>query len=413
MKQVSKPTVLDLRRVNRSTVLRRIYLDRSVSRQELSELSGLSPGTVTNVVAELLHEGIVIEAGIEASNGGRPRSILTINPHYGYFIGVEVGETLTRIELFDLTLHQLGATVYLLALDEHQPEQVVQYIHQGVGKLLSEAGVTSGQVIGLGVSVGGLVEQTEQASAYIAGWGWQNVPLVRLLEEHLHVPIFLNNAAKAMAQAERLFGAAQGVEHAAVLLVATGIGAGIIADGSLFRGAINSAGEWGHTCIELDGRLCRCGSHGCLEAYAGAPGIIDRLREMAPQSSLLYYNDQERTLAAIVDAARDGDAVAVRVLKDTAHYLGAGIANLINLINPQVILLGGWVGMQIGEFILPEIRQYAARYALKQPFDVTKIDLCQLGTDAIAMGAATLVLEPFFVTAGWQNHVPSRMNALA
>ena len=412
MKQVSKPTVLDLRRVNRSTVLRQIYLDRSVSRQELSELSGLSPGTVTNVVAELLHEGIVIEAGIEASNGGRPRSILTINPHYGYFIGVEVGETLTRIELFDLTLRQLGATVYLLALDEHQPEQVVQYIHQGVGKLLSEAGVTSEQVIGLGVSVGGLVEQTEQVSAYIAGWGWQNVPFVRLLEEHLHVPIFLDNAAKAMAQAERLFGAAQGVEHAAVLLVATGIGAGIIADGSLFRGAINSAGEWGHTCIELDGRLCRCGSHGCLEAYAGAPGIIARLRELAPQSSLLQYNDQERTLAAIVDAARDGDPAATRVLRDTAHYLGAGIANLINLFNPQLILLGGWVGMQIGEFILPEIRQYTERYALKLPFDVTKIDLCQLGTDAIAMGAATLVLEPFFVTAGWQNHVPSRMKAL-
>ena len=215
-----------------------------------------------------------------------------------------------------------------------------------------------------------------------------------------------------MAQAESLFGAAQGVEHAAVLLVATGIGAGIIADGSLFRGAINSAGEWGHTCIELDGRPCRCGSHGCLEAYAGAPGIITRLRELAPQSSLLHYNDQERTLAAIVDAARDGDPAATRVLRDTAHYLGAGIANLINLFNPQLILLGGWVGLQIGEFILPEIRQYTERYALKLPFDVTKIDLCQLGTDAIAMGAATLVLEHFFVTGGWQNQSSARMRVL-
>jgi predicted NBD/HSP70 family sugar kinase len=412
MKKVSKPTVLDLRRVNRSTVLRRIYLDRSVCRQELSQFSGLSLASVTNVVTELLQEGIVVETGIEASLGGRPRSILTINPHYGYFIGVEVGETLTRIELFDLTLRKLGAAVYPLALDEHRPEQVVQYIHQGVETLLSEAGVTLEQVIGLGVSVGGIVEQAEQVSAYIAGWEWQNVPFVTLLEEHLHIPIFLDNAAKAMAQAESLFGAAQGVEHVAVLLVGTGIGAGIIADGSMFRGAINSAGEWGHTCMELDGRLCRCGSHGCLEAYAGAPGIIARLRELAPQSSLLHHNDQERMLAAIVDAARDGDPVATRVLKDTAHYLAAGIANLINLFNPQLILLGGWVGMQIGEFILPELRQFAARYALKQPFDVTKIDLCQLGTDAVAMGAATLVLEHFFVTAGWQHQLPVRMRAL-
>jgi len=412
MKNVSKPTVLDLRRVNRSTVLRRIYLDRSVSRQELSELSGLSPGTVTNVVAELLQEGIVIEAGLEASNGGRPRSILTINPHYGCFIGVEVGDTLTRIELFDLTLRELGSVTYSLALEGNPPQQVVQHISKGVKSLLAEANIPLAKVIGLGISVGGLVEQAEQVSAYIAGWEWQNVPLVTLLEEHLHMPIYLDNAAKVMAQAERLFGAAQGVEHVAVLLVATGIGAGIVADGSLFRGAINSAGEWGHTCIELDGRLCRCGSHGCLEAYAGAPGIIDRLRELATQSSLLHHNDQERTLAAIVDAARDGDPVATRVLKDTTHYLGAGIANLINLFNPQLILLGGWVGLQIGEFILPELRQYAARYALKQPFDVTKIDLCRLGTDAIAMGAATLVLEQFFVTAGGQNHSPARMRAL-
>src|SRR5207244_2664487 len=107
------------------------------------------------VVAELLQEGIVIEAGVAASNGGRPRSILTINPHYGYFIGVEVGETLTRIELFDLTLRKLGAAVYPLALDENQPEQVVQYIHQGVETLLSEAGVTLELVLGLGVTVGG------------------------------------------------------------------------------------------------------------------------------------------------------------------------------------------------------------------------------------------------------------------
>ena len=109
MIRTAKPTVMDIRRVNRSTVLRGIYLDRSVSRQELSQLSGLSSATVTNVVAELLQEGIVIESGIEASQGGRPRSILTINPGYGYFLGVEIGETLTRIELFDLTLGKLGA----------------------------------------------------------------------------------------------------------------------------------------------------------------------------------------------------------------------------------------------------------------------------------------------------------------
>ncbi len=410
--KVSKPTVLDLRRINRSTVLRRIHLDRSVSRQELSELSGLSSGTVTNVVAELLQEGIVIESGIEASQGGRPRSILTINPHYGYFIGVEVGDTLIRVELFDLTLHKLGAVAYPTVLSENQPEQVGEYIDQGVKAVLAEAGVALENVLGVGVSVGGIVEQVEHVFAYLPSWGWRRVPLATLLEERFHIPIYLENATKVMAQAESLFGAGQGYEHVAVLLVATGIGAGIIADGSLYRGAGNSAGEWGHMTIELEGRPCRCGSRGCLEAYAGAPGIITSLREIAPQSPLLHGKDQEHTLAAIVDAARNGDFTATQVLKDTAHYLGAGIANLINLFNPQLILLGGWAGLQIGEYILPELRQCVERYALKQPLSLTRIDLCQLGQDAVAMGAATLVLEHFFATTGRQN-LPSLMRALA
>ena len=170
MKRVHKSTVLDIRRINRSTVLRRIYQGRSMSRQELSQHSGLSPATVTNVVVELLQEGIVLESGIEASQGGRPRSILTINPHYGYFIGVEVGETRIRIELFDLTLRLVDFVAYTLTLDENQPERVVQYIHQGIRIVLAATIITQENVIGVGIGVGGLVEQ---GLACIPDWDWR------------------------------------------------------------------------------------------------------------------------------------------------------------------------------------------------------------------------------------------------
>lgn len=404
MKRVQKSTVLDVRRINRSTLLRQMYRSQSMRRQELSQYTGLSSATVTHVVAELLQAGIVIESGIEASQGGRPRSILTINPQYGYFIGVEVGETRLHIELFDLTLHKLSTISYMLALDENHPERVVQYIYEGVQATVAEASIPLDKVIGIGIGVGGLVVQSEQVStAYVPSWGWHSVPLATLLYERFNVPVYLDNAAKAMAQAESLFGIGQEYEYLAVLLVGTGIGAGLIIDGALYRGAHNSAGEWGHTKIELDGHLCRCGSYGCLEAYAGAPGIIRRLREVAPQSSILQKNDQERILAALVSAAQDGDAAAITVLKDTAHYLGIGIANLINLFNPQLIILGGWVSREIGAYILPDLRQFSARYALSLPFSDTKIELSQLGQDAVDMGAATLALEQFLLTAGKQN----------
>ncbi|HLZ61057.1 MAG TPA: ROK family protein [Ktedonosporobacter sp.] len=403
MKRIRKSVVPDVRQINRSTVLRRIYLGQSMSRQKLSQHSGLSSATITNVVVELLQEGIVIESGIEASQGGRPRSILTINPHYGYFIGVDIGETFIRIELFDLTLHRLSSVAYPQVLDENQPEQIVQYIRQGVEAVLAEVGVALEKVPGIGIGVGGLVEQNEQISAYVPSWGWQSVPLVTLLEKYFSMPIYLDNAAKVMAQAESLFGAGRWYEHLAVLLLGTGIGAGIIADDALYRGVDNNAGEWGHTTIELDGRLCRCGGHGCLEAYAGAPAIIARLREVAPQSPILQSNDQERIIVALVEAARNGDPAAVEVLKGTAHYLGAGIANLINLFNPQVIVLGGWVGLEIGEYILPELHRFVARYALKRSFSNTTIELSRLGQDAVAMGAAAFTLEQFLVAGGRQH----------
>src|SRR5260370_29806784 len=266
MMKVSKPTVEGLRRINRCTVGRQSYLNWSVSRQELSQCSGLSSATVTNVGVELIQEGIVVEAGLEESQGGRPRSILTVDPNYGCFIGVDVGETLTQIELFDLTLRKLGAAAYPLALNENHPKQVVQRILQGLEAVLVESSITQENVIGIGIGVPGLVEQSEHGSVYAPSWGWHNVPLVTLLQEHIQMPIYLDNGAKAMAQAESMFGAGRGVEHFAVFLLGVCISPGLIAHGSLYRVATNTAGEWGHTLIVLDGLLCRCGLHVCLEA---------------------------------------------------------------------------------------------------------------------------------------------------
>jgi predicted NBD/HSP70 family sugar kinase len=222
-----------------------------------------------------------------------------------------------------------------------------------------------------------------------------------MLRERINLPIVLDNGAKAMAQAELWFGAGRGADDLAVLLIGTGIGAGIITQGALYRGATNGAGEWGHTTLALDGRPCRCGSRGCLEAYAGAAGIIASLREASPQHPPSRANDdQEGTITALVAAALRGDPTAVRVLEETTHYLGAGIANLVNLFNPQRIVIGGWVGQHIGPYILPRLREVVGRYALGQPLAATDIVLGRLGQDAVAMGAATLALDAFLAEVG-------------
>jgi len=391
-----KQSVRDIRRANRKTIVNKLYFEGPLSRSDLCEITGLSAATVTNVMTKLLDEGIVQETGlVEASEGGRPRTLLAINSKYGFFAGVDLGETHVQIELFDLTFNNLGTVRRTVSQEENLPEDYASWIVAGINELLEKAGIESNQMIGVGIGVPGIVERNGGVSIFSPNWTWENVHFKDLLTDKLPFAICLDNGAKAMALAESLFGDGRDVKDLVVLLIGTGVGAGIITKGSLYRGVTNSAGEWGHTKIVLNGRSCRCGNYGCLEAYVGAPGIITSLNEITPDSPLVVKGDQLATIANLVSTAREGDKVSIEVLQNTANYLGAGIANLVNLFNPEKILLGGWVGLQIGDFLLKEITNYVQQYSLPQPMSATEISLGQLGQDAICMGAASLALEEF------------------
>ncbi len=254
--------------------------------------------------------------------------------------------------------------------------------------MLANGGIDSSAVIGAGVGVPGIVEQGAQAVVHGQTYGWEAVPLERLLREGTDLPLYIDNGAKTMGQAELWFGAGRGAQHAVVCLIGSGVGASIIAHGSTPRGSTSSAGEWGHTTVMVGGRACRCGSRGCLEAYVGAEAILDRYGLPLPG------DDQESALAALIDAAANS-AKAAQVLDETALYLGVGIANLINLVNPERIILGGWAGLLLGGHMLPAIRDAARQHSMRHPFTKTSIELGRLGPDAVALGAATLPMERF------------------
>jgi predicted NBD/HSP70 family sugar kinase len=380
--------VRDLRRDNRSVLLRSLYFGQPCSRQDLSEASGLSPASVSNVIRELISEGIVLEAGSVDSDGGRPRVLLEINPDYGYVVGVDVGETRVRVELFDLTMTERAKADYPLDPREHGVDAIVNRILTGLAAVLASGGVDDGAILGIGVGIPGAVEQASEVLVHGQTYGWEAVPLERLLRAGTGLPLYLDNGAKTMGQAELWFGAGRGAQHAVICLIGSGVGASIIAHGSTHAGVTSSAGEWGHTIVVVGGRACRCGSRGCLEAYVGAEAILDRYGRPLPGG------DEESALAALLDLAATSPPAA-QVLDDTAMYLGVGIANLINLFNPKQIILGGWAGLLLGEKMLPAIRAAACRHALKHAFANTSIELGRLGPDAVALGAATLPVERF------------------
>ncbi|SMD09049.1 ROK family transcriptional regulator [Kibdelosporangium aridum] len=384
-----RTTVRDLRRSNRSTLLSKLFFDGPLSRHELSQLTGLSAATVSNVTGELVEDRLIIEAGLVESDGGRPRVLLRVDPQYGHVIGIDVGETGVKVELFDLAMNRLAAADHPMTSPKPDPGEVVEQIVSGVDEVLRASKVEEHTVLGIGVGVPGTVEKSEPVVVHAQTIGWEGVALEQLLRTGgITLPLFFDNGAKTLGQAEMWFGAGRGAKHAVIALIGSGVGAAVIANGTTYRGSTSSAGEWGHTTIVYDGRPCRCGSHGCLEAYIGAEGILDRYRKARGGRDVPGTDEQSQLDALVAAAVRS--KTAAKVLEETAGYLGAGIANLINLFNPERIVLGGWAGLSIGGRLLPMVRQVARAHALRHPYGVTSIELCQLGPDAVAVGAATL-----------------------
>jgi predicted NBD/HSP70 family sugar kinase len=385
-----RSTVRDLRRDNRSVLLWSLFFGQPCSRQDLSEATGLSTASVSNVVRELISDGIVTEAGSVDSDGGRPRVLLRMDPDFGRVIGVDVGETRIRVQMFDMTMAVRAAADYPLDPNEHGIDMVVDRVSAGLASVLADGAVEGSgtpAVLGAGIGVPGVVEQEGQETlVYAQTYGWDAVPLGRLLQPAGDFPLYIDNGAKALGQAELWFGAGRGARQVVVCLMGSGLGASIITGGSPGRGATAVAAEWGHTTVQVGGRACRCGSRGCLEAYVGAEAILDRYGRSLPGE------DEESALAALVTAS---DPRAMETLEETALYLGAGIADLVNLFGPERIILGGWAGLMLGERLLPAIREAARQHSLTHRYAQTSIELGGLGSDAVALGAATLPMERF------------------
>ncbi|MBM2621553.1 ROK family protein [Actinoplanes sp. LDG1-06] len=387
--ETRRTTVRDVRRANRAGLLTDLFHGGLQSRQQLAASTALSQASVSNLIGEMIEEGLVEEAGLVGSDGGRPRVLLRVRPGFRYVVGAEVGETRVLVELYDLEMTRLAA-VRLEHDDE--PEQVAGRILTGLREVLEQTGVAPADVLGFGVGVPGVVGRDGVVDSQSTGW--DAVRLGAMLGAGTEVPIFVENGAKTHGQAEMWFGAGRGARHAVIVMIGTGVGAAVVMDGrSYYRGANSNAGEWGHTTLIYDGDECRCGARGCLEAYIGADRIGRRLAAATgePYGKTLLHSYLERD-------ELPGNATAV--FEQTAGYLGAGLADLINLFSPERIVVGGDTGSAFARRFLPEIREAAARHALRRPYAQTSITVGELGSDAVAMGAATLPIAQLLAEGG-------------
>ena len=384
-----------LKEINRSRAFEILKSTRILSRPELAQQTGLSRATIALLMEDLLRVGVAHHVGLGDSTGGRPPALLEFNPEAAYAIGAAMRDHQWRIVITNLdakVIHRLDAPLRSVA-----PEDPVAALQEGLTQLLDK--IERSKVLpALGLGTPGLVDMPSGIIKTAVDVGWFEVPIRELAERATGMPTLVANRSKVGALAEYWFGANEGPHDLIYISIGTGVSAGIVHAGELYMGFNSSAGELGHVTILPDGPLCRCGNRGCLQQLVSEPAIADRARVQLRVNSdtllaRLAGNYPERVTAEMVfSAAGQGDALALELVAETARYLGIAIATLVNLFNPQRIILGGPVGQMSG-VMLPMLQDEVRKRALSYPLSVAQILPSTLGADANAVGAAALVLR--------------------
>lgn len=390
-----------MKSLNKSTILNIIRLHGPISRAEIAKMTKLTPPTVTNIVGELLESNLVIEAELGESTGGRKPIMLKINADAFTVIGIYAGAKKVRGVVANLE-GEVQHTVLMEVPPRPTAEVFVELVKKAISRLLDCVDLQTRPCLGIGVGMHGLVNPEKGVSIFAPNLNIRDLPLKDRLEQAFQLPVEVENDVRALALGESWFGLGKDIADFICIHVGTGIGAGIILDHELYRGPAFSAGEIGHTTIDLDGPRCGCGNTGCLEALAAGPAILTRVKkaieEGRPTVLTEWVNgEMERLTGEMVHrAAQQGDDLAVQVLADTGRYLGIGLANLINILNPSRIILSGGVA-RAGQYVLEPLKETVKERAFSAAAKDIAILTSRLGENGAAIGAMTLVLQQLFL----------------
>lgn len=379
-----------IRAINRSTILNTIKTHGAIPRAEIARLTGLSPATVSGISAELIQENLVFEKETGDSSGGRRPIMLAINPHGGYVVGIKVMDDHALGALTDLESTPLGKQSY--PLTDTSPLGVSQALIELVSELLHKSENPSPNLMGVGIGLAGIVDSVQGVVRQSPFFGWNDVPLRELIQDRVNVPVYLDNDVNTLAFAEKWFGAGRGIDNFLVVTFGRGIGLGIVVNGQFHRGARGSAGELGHTVTQPGGELCACGKRGCLEMYASEPAMLRQSAEAFQQGRL---SSLPKTPEEMVTLAANGEPAAQEIFAQSGRLLGQSIANLINIFNPERILING-EGVRAGNWLFDPMRAAIDEHTMPSLRQDVSILIEPLGDDAWARGAASLVLHEIF-----------------
>lgn len=388
------------RQYTASAIFANIFHNGPITQREMSQTAGLSFATVTSAVSGLEKKGIIRRSDESSTNGGRPAALYKCNSTYRYVMGIEArkdellflvsdlaGDVLTQKRVpFD---KKVGKDAFLTLLIQGAKEQID--VFKGKEK----------KFLGIGIGAAGLVNPDDGSVAilsHLSNWG--SVPVKKALEEEIGLKVFVHNLAAAAALGESWYGLGRGRKNFLYLSVTDGVGGGIVINGRLYTGASGTAGEFGHITVDDHGPVCTCGNVGCLETFISIPSIIESARKSLSDgvSSAIQEiaggPDGAITFTTLIEAARREDKLAYKLFTDVGRYLGEGVVSLVNLLNPELIVIGGDL-VQAGNLILNPVKDVLKRQALEVARKSVEIVFSELGGSASALGSVVPLIEEF------------------
>ena len=383
-------------------ILHLIHAGVNSSRLELARQAGLSPAFITTLVQSLMRKGLVIESEPPHSNLGRRPVPLKIRDDIGYLIGVDLGSYYLRILITDIN----GNVIYKYQTQTGMPDgrkQVLKRTFHAIRDAIKTSSLSPDAIKGIGVAHSGVIDRNAGVILSYPRPGqmteWKNVPLRGMFEDEFEVPCLLEDSIRTTATAEKCFGLGRGLNNFIYIDVGMGIGAGIFLDGKLYRGAGGSAGEFGHITVDENGPLCSCGNNECLETVASCAAIIRAVRTSMEQGidsrvRDLAVGDLERvSIELIAQAVAENDSLAFRVLQKSASYIAIGLADLVNLLNPSVMIFGGGLFRAAPQLLADPLRRIIKQRSLEKSANEVQLMVSSLGSEAGALGASRLIAE--------------------
>ncbi len=393
VKQKANPKVV--KEINEEIIIDILKKKEPVSRAEIAKITGLSRATVSSIVNRLIDTGLIKETGRDKakSNGGRRPILLELNPEAFYIIGVDLGTNnivavVTNLEAEIKSKVKIPTEVYKGLAG------VLENIERAITEAISTSGIEKTEIIGIGMAVAGLIDTQKGEVIFSPNFSWSNVPIKELVEERLNIPTYIDNCTRVMALGEITFGSAQGKQNLLYINVGYGVGSAIVIGGKVY----SNISEIGHIPVMEDGPKCGCGKRGCLEAVASGSALEAKANKILEEGTTTLIRkicdeEQKRVTAEIIaKAAEKGDPIAIKIFEEAGWYLGKGIAIAVNLLSPELVIIGGGVS-QAGEILFQHVRQGFKHYAMEDLAKNIKIIPSGLGLDAGVIGAIALVLK--------------------